>query len=87
MEKLKKVLPPMVLMSILVCLWWTIVIQSRRAIFPTPWQVATGALELIGDGTLSDHIGASLMRVAAGFLIATAVAVPVGLWMGRVTVV
>ena len=87
MEKLKKVLPSVALISILIGVWWTIVIRTRSAIFPTPWQVVTGALELIGDGTMSDHIGASLMRVAAGFLLAIVVAVPLGLWMGRVTVV
>jgi NitT/TauT family transport system permease protein len=87
MEKLKKVLPPIALIAILLGLWWTSVIRSGSAIFPTPWQVVTGTLELIGDGTLSDHIGASLMRVGVGFLVAILVAVPLGLWMGRVTVV
>ena len=31
------------------------------------------------------HIGASLFRVGAGFGLAVAVAVPLGLWMGRVS--
>ena len=53
-------------------------------IFPTPWQVVTGTLELIEDGTLWRHIGASLMRVGVGFLLAVAFGVPLGLWMGWV---
>ena len=36
------------------------------------------------DGTLSEHIAASLMRVGTGFLLAVCVAVPLGLWMGWV---
>ena len=46
-----------------------------------------GARELIADGTLVGHISASLMRVGAGFLLATVLAVPIGLWMGRVDAV
>jgi NitT/TauT family transport system permease protein len=53
-------------------------------IFPTPWGVVTGTLELLKDGTLWRHIGASLMRVGTGFGLAVCVAVPLGLWMGWV---
>jgi NitT/TauT family transport system permease protein len=87
MEKLKKFLPAVVLIAALLALWSLIVTQSKSAIFPTPWQVVTGTAELISDGTLFDHIGASLLRVGVGFLIAAAVALPLGLWMGRVTMV
>jgi NitT/TauT family transport system permease protein len=46
--------------------------------------VVTGTLELIRDGTLWQHIGASLFRVGTGFGLAVLVAVPLGLWMGWV---
>jgi NitT/TauT family transport system permease protein len=87
MENLKKVVLPATLIAILLGLWWLIVTRSGSAIFPTPWAVVTGTLELIRDGTLLEHISASLLRVGVGFLLATAVAVPLGLWMGRVTMV
>jgi NitT/TauT family transport system permease protein len=87
MNKLKKVLPAITLISILLGIWSLIVTRSGSAIFPMLWKVVTGTVELIHDGTLFDHIGASLLRVGAGFLIATAVALPLGLWMGRVTLV
>ena len=64
--------------------WWLIVVRTESAIFPTPLQVAAGARELVEDGTLWDHIGASLFRVGTGFLLAVFVAVPLGLWMGWV---
>ncbi len=80
----KSLFLPSVLLALLVSVWWAAVVRSGSVIFPTPWQVVTGTVELINDGTLWDHIGASLMRVGAGFLLAFVVAIPLGLWMGRV---
>jgi NitT/TauT family transport system permease protein len=70
--------------SALVAIWWLLVVVTQSAIFPTPWQVVTGTVELARDGTLWTDIGASLMRVAVGFLLAVIIAVPLGLWMGWV---
>jgi NitT/TauT family transport system permease protein len=84
MEKLKKILAPLALIASLIALWWIVVVQSESVIFPTPLQVVTGTLELAADGTLWEHINASLMRVGTGFLLACLVAIPLGLWMGRV---
>ena len=71
-------------LAVVVALWWAAVTLTRSVIFPTPWQVVTGTLELARDGTLWEHIGASLFRVGAGFGIAVLFAIPLGLWMGRV---
>ena len=84
MKTLRGVLPSVIVVALLLAGWWLAVIWTQSVIFPTPWQVVTGTVELIEDGTLWEHIGASLMRVSAGFLIAVAVAVPLGLWMGWV---
>lgn len=84
MNKLKNVLPALALIALVIALWWIVVIATGSVIFPTPAQVVAGALALAADGTLWDHIGASLLRVATGFSLAVAVAVPLGLWMGRV---
>ena len=84
MEKLKKILAPLALIASLIALWWVVVVQTESVIFPTPLQVVTGTLELAADGTLWEHITASLLRVGAGFLLACLVAIPLGLWMGRV---
>jgi NitT/TauT family transport system permease protein len=84
MEKLKTILPPLAVLIALIALWWVIVIQTDSVIFPTPGQVVTGTLELVDDGTLWEHIGASLFRVGCGFGLAALVAIPLGLWMGRV---
>ena len=84
MEKLKKIWPPMAVLAAVIAIWWIVVIQTESVIFPTPLQVVTGTLELAADGTLWEHIGASLFRVGVGFTLAVAFAVPLGLWMGRV---
>ena len=84
MNKVQKVLPSLLVLAAVVAIWWVVVVATRSVIFPTPWQVVSGTLELAKDGTLWEHIGASLFRVGAGFLLAVLVAIPLGLWMGWV---
>jgi NitT/TauT family transport system permease protein len=84
MKGLKQALPSIIVIAVVVAIWWAVVVATKSAIFPTPWQVVTGTMELARDGTLWEHIGASLMRVGAGFGLAVALAIPLGLWMGWV---
>jgi len=84
MEKLNKIWPPLAVLVAIVAVWWYAVVATESLIFPTPGQVASGTMELVEDGSLWEHIGASLMRVGTGFSLAVLVAVPMGLWMGRV---
>jgi len=84
MKRVSQALPSIVVIAVVVALWWALVAVTRSVIFPTPWQVIQGTLELARDGTLWEHIGASLMRVGVGFGIAVAFALPLGLWMGWV---
>jgi NitT/TauT family transport system permease protein len=82
--RIRQALPALALLASLVALWWALVAATGSVIFPTPWRVVTGTVELVRDGTLWRHIGASLFRVASGFGIAVGIAVPLGLWMGWV---
>ncbi|MBK1783349.1 ABC transporter permease [Prauserella cavernicola] len=52
---------------------------------PGPLTVAERAGELIADGTLATDVLASLRRVLLGFVLGTALAVPVGFLMGWYT--
>jgi NitT/TauT family transport system permease protein len=81
---LRRAAPALAVMTVLVAGWWATVAATGSVIFPTPWQVATGTALLVRDGTLGEHIGASLLRVGTGFGLALVVGVPLGLWMGRV---
>src|SRR5215510_8569420 len=84
MKMLKQALPSILVIAVVVAIWWGAVVLTESVIFPTPWQVVTGTLELARDGTLWEHIGASLFRVGAGFGLAVLFAIPLGLWMGWV---
>jgi NitT/TauT family transport system permease protein len=84
MNRIKESLPAIAVIAVLLAAWWMIVVETRSVIFPTPWQVVTATVELIKDGTLWTHIGASLMRVGVGFSLAVLLAVPLGLWLGWV---
>jgi NitT/TauT family transport system permease protein len=84
MSRAKRWLPSLLVMAAIIALWWAAVAATRSLVFPTPWQVVTGTLELLRDGSLFEHIGASLLRVGIGFALAVAIAVPLGLWMGWV---
>jgi NitT/TauT family transport system permease protein len=80
----KQVLPSIAVIALIIGAWWAVVVMTASVVFPTPWQVVTGTIELVRDGTLWEHIGASLFRVGCGFGLAVIVAVPLGLWMGWV---
>jgi NitT/TauT family transport system permease protein len=84
MARIKEMLPALALLAALIATWWGTVVATHSVIFPTPWAVITGTFQLLEDGSLWRHIGASLMRVGAGFGLAVCVAVPMGLWMGWV---
>jgi len=80
----KQVLPATAVIALIIGVWWAVVVMTASVVFPTPLQVVTGTIELVRDGTLWEHIGASLFRVGSGFGLAVIVAVPLGLWMGWV---
>ena len=84
MKRYSKIWPSIVVLTVVVGLWWLAVVLTHTVIFPTPGKVVLGTLELARDGTLWEHIGASLFRVGAGFLLAVLFAIPLGLWMGWV---
>jgi len=83
--KPKQIAASLVVATLLIAAWWIAVVASQSVIFPTPWQVVAGTLQLAADGTLWAHIGSSLFRVGVGFLLAVAIGVPLGLLMGWVS--
>jgi len=85
MTRIKEAWPALALIAVLIAVWWLAVNLTHSVIFPTPLGVVTGTWELLRNGTLWEHIGASLMRVGAGFGLAVCFAVPLGLWMGWVS--
>jgi NitT/TauT family transport system permease protein len=75
-----KRLGPWLLLAAFVALWW--LAAGGSPIFPTPAATVAGIAELAGNGTLWEHVTASLYRVTMGYGIALALAIPIGSAMG-----
>jgi len=69
---------------VLLTLWAVLVpyFEVNPRLFPPLLAVVQAGLESIGDGTLLQHIGASLLRVLVGTAIALVLAIPLGIAMG-----
>ena len=70
--------------AVLLALWAVLVpyFNVNPRLFPQLGAVWQAGVESIQDGTLLQHIGASLLRVAVGTVLALIVAVPLGIAMG-----
>lgn len=76
-------------LTVCVLLWWVLSAvylpstnPSAATMLPSPVTVASTGIAMLLDGSLVEHILASLRRVAIGFGAATALAVPLGIAMG-----
>ena len=87
---LRRVLPPLVGIGLLVGLW--ALLTARSTTFPTPWATFDAAVTLFADpfyrkGPNDQGIGWNVMyslgRVAVGFGLAAAVGIPLGFVIGR----
>ena len=54
---------------------------------PSPLEVLRAGIRLFEDGTLADHVLASVKVVLIGFFVSSAIAVPLGLLMGSFRIV
>ncbi|MBL8861572.1 MAG: ABC transporter permease [Planctomycetes bacterium] len=90
-----KVLLPLAAFVLFVCAWQVAADLARYElrdkegnflrmveVFPAPWATLVGMREPFTDGTLLRYAVASLYRVAAGFVIAAGIGIPLGLWAG-----
>ena len=77
-----RVILPLLVGGLFLTAWHVMVRTSGSDIFPTPWQVLMGLVELAEKGVLVKYIVASLFRVTWGFLLAILVGVPAGLVLG-----
>ena len=80
-SKLNRVAPYVVL-ALLIAIWWAVVRITGSPIFPGPWDVVLGIVSLAREGVLFHHIASSVMRVAVGYTLAAALAIPLGVAMG-----
>jgi NitT/TauT family transport system permease protein len=71
--------------AVLVAVWAALASAGLfpESLFPHPWDVARGVVAEFRSGRLLTDAIASLFRVSAGFLLAVALGVPVGLVLGH----
>lgn len=69
----------------IVAVWQVVVIATKAhpSILPPPWHVAKGFVGLVQSGDIFLHTGVSLARVVSAWLLSAAIAIPLGLAMGR----
>jgi NitT/TauT family transport system permease protein len=76
------VLLPLLVGAAFLVVWDVAVRFSGSTLFPKPFDVALGIIELLKQGLLFKYIVASLFRVTWGFTLAVVVGVPFGLVLG-----
>jgi NitT/TauT family transport system permease protein len=76
---------PLLVLVIGIALWYVLSLLHvfPQSVFPSPLAVAKGLGEEVSSGRLMDDLVASLFRVTTGFIIAVALGVPTGLWLGH----
>ena len=68
---------------------WEIIARSHifpSILFPSPSEVLAEGVDLLRTGILLKSVGSSLLRVLAGILLGLALAIPIGLGMGRLEI-
>lgn len=89
MAILKKLSPIAIGFILLIILWQLAIIIGghQAALFPPPLKVGEALVAIISDGSLFGHIQISLFRFFSGYLIAVAVAIVLGLILGRLPII
>lgn len=66
--------------------WHLASIRNNPDFFPGPIQTLKGMVELSQDGSLFNYMGISLWRVMKGWFLGSIIAIPIGLLLGRISI-
>ena len=83
--EIKKELLPFILPAILLIIWYLLTDGLHLIpyyILPSPLNVFTAAWTLISNGKLFMHTSSTLVKVFSGIILASAVAIPLGIVLG-----
>jgi len=75
--------PPLASLAFLLALWEAASLAFGQSSFPPPTEAMRALPAIFRDPETYTNIGASLARMAAGFVLGLVIAVPAGLAMGR----
>jgi ABC-type nitrate/sulfonate/bicarbonate transport system permease component len=86
-NKIPKILLNMLAIGVFIGLWELVAITIKSPFFPDVIETTAAFIDLVKHGdlegyTLLEHIGASLIRIGAGFGLACLIGIPLGLVMG-----
>jgi len=79
---LKKLLFPFISLLVFLAIWQVAAGRYTPEQFPAPTDVLKAIRELADSGVLWSHIGISMARFSTAYLLAVAVAIPLGLFLG-----
>src|SRR5579863_5546930 len=71
---------------LIIAVWWLVAVLVGQNFFPTPWQTAVAAVQVIGDGSVPRAALDSIGVFLAGYLLSAAFAIPFGLLMGGIRI-
>lgn len=85
MKSVQRPLQIVIGVGLLLALWQAVVSAGlyEESLLPSPGTVWQAIVSMIRDGTLAEHLGVSLYRFAAGYILASATAIVLGLILGR----
>ncbi len=75
-------LRPIAFIAVLLVIWQIAISRYPVHLLPTPLAVVGGIVDLVRHGLLLKYVVASLFRVSWGFVLAAALAIPLGLTIG-----
>jgi NitT/TauT family transport system permease protein len=79
---LEAILLPALSGALLIALWHAAVVLTSTDVFPSPLVVLRGLRELARKGVLGRYVFDSLFRVGAGYSLALALGIPLGIALG-----
>jgi NitT/TauT family transport system permease protein len=82
-DLLGRVVPPVLAVSSVIAIWWTLFLIYPR-LLPSPLNTVNEAIRLVSDGTFFFHMYQSLRRVFVGATVAMIFSIAVGIYMGTV---
>lgn len=85
LRRLSRVLPYLYAAAAIVVIWQLVIVLTGAdpSILPPPLVTAETFVEMVATGEIFVHAGMSLGRVLSSWLLSAAVAIPLGLAMGR----
>lgn len=68
-------------------IWQVLSLIVGKDFVPGPYDTFLAAIELARDGTLTQYIGISFLRVLMGWSLGCLIAIPIGLLMGKIAII